>query len=163
MLNLVGKCTWLAAEHLSFHLRRQNTCSRYRSPKSDGVQTPVYSHHNTGSGGSSSSSGKKKKDKQATRVRTVLNEQQLKILKDCYSVNSRPDTTLKERLVEMTGLSARVIRVWFQNKRCKDKKRQIQITENRLNSERVCFPPSLNTSPPIPMLYCDQQPSLTLF
>ena len=26
---------------------------------------------------------------------------------------------LQEQLVEMTGLSARVIRVWFQNKRCK--------------------------------------------
>ncbi|CAP24805.1 Protein CBR-LIM-7 [Caenorhabditis briggsae] len=113
-----------------------NTSSPLGSPKSDGVQTPLYGHHNSGSGGSSSSCGKKKKDKQATRVRTVLNEQQLKILKDCYSCNSRPDASLKEKLVEMTGLNARVIRVWFQNKRCKDKKRQIQITESRINSER---------------------------
>lgn len=30
---------------------------------------------------------------------------------------------MKEQLVEMTGLSPRVIRVWFQNKRCKDKKK----------------------------------------
>lgn len=36
-----------------------------------------------------------------------------------YATNQRPDTTIKEQLVEMTGLSARVIRVWFQNKRCK--------------------------------------------
>lgn len=34
---------------------------------------------------------------------------------------------MKEQLVEMTGLSPRVIRVWFQNKRCKDKKKTIQI------------------------------------
>uniref|UniRef100_A0A1I7ULB2 Homeobox domain-containing protein n=1 Tax=Caenorhabditis tropicalis TaxID=1561998 RepID=A0A1I7ULB2_9PELO len=112
-----------------------NTSSPLGSPKSDGARTPLFGHH-SGSGGSSSSCGKKKKDKQATRVRTVLNEQQLKILKDCYSCNSRPDASLKEKLVEMTGLNARVIRVWFQNKRCKDKKRQIQMTENRLNSER---------------------------
>ncbi|CAI2306947.1 unnamed protein product [Caenorhabditis sp. 36 PRJEB53466] len=113
-----------------------NTSSPLGSPKSDGVRTPLFGHHSGGSGGSSSSCGKKKKDKQATRVRTVLNEQQLRILKDCYSNNSRPDATIKERLVEMTGLNARVIRVWFQNKRCKDKKRQIQINETRLNSER---------------------------
>ncbi|XP_036346769.1 mitochondrial distribution and morphology protein 34-like [Rhagoletis pomonella] len=34
---------------------------------------------------------------------------------------------MKEQLVEMTGLSPRVIRVWFQNKRCKDKKKTIQM------------------------------------
>lgn len=36
-----------------------------------------------------------------------------------YAMNQRPDTITKETLVERTGLSARVIRVWFQNKRCK--------------------------------------------
>lgn len=113
-----------------------NTSSPLGSPKSDGGHTPLFGHHNSGSGGSSSSCGKKKKEKQATRVRTVLNEQQLKILKDCYNCNSRPDASLKEKLVEMTGLNARVIRVWFQNKRCKDKKRSIQVRENQINSER---------------------------
>lgn len=45
----------------------------------------------------------------------------------CYNANPRPDALMKEQLVEMTGLSPRVIRVWFQNKRCKDKKKTIQI------------------------------------
>ncbi|XP_053869909.1 insulin gene enhancer protein ISL-2B-like [Malaclemys terrapin pileata] len=60
-----------------------------------------------------------------TRVRTVLNERQLQALSSCYAANPRPDTGLKEQLVELTGLSPRVIRVWFQNKRCKDKKRNL--------------------------------------
>lgn len=60
-----------------------------------------------------------------TRVRTVLNEKQLNTLRTCYNANPRPDALMKEHLVEMTGLSPRVIRVWFQNKRCKDKKRMI--------------------------------------
>ncbi|XP_062888434.1 insulin gene enhancer protein ISL-1-like [Mobula hypostoma] len=60
-----------------------------------------------------------------TRVRTVLNEQQLLTLRTCYAANPRPDAYLKQQLIEMTGLSSRVIRVWFQNKRCKDKKRRV--------------------------------------
>uniref|UniRef100_A0A4W4GTL8 Insulin gene enhancer protein ISL-1 n=1 Tax=Electrophorus electricus TaxID=8005 RepID=A0A4W4GTL8_ELEEL len=62
-----------------------------------------------------------------TRVRTVLSESQLHTLQACYSANPRPDALVKEQLVEMTGLSPRVIRVWFQNKRCKDKKRSAVV------------------------------------
>ncbi|XP_038633553.1 insulin gene enhancer protein ISL-1-like isoform X2 [Scyliorhinus canicula] len=60
-----------------------------------------------------------------TRVRTVLNEQQLLTLRTCYAANPRPDALMKQQLIEMTGLSSRVIRVWFQNKRCKEKKKSI--------------------------------------
>ncbi|CAF2486849.1 unnamed protein product [Rotaria sp. Silwood2] len=63
-----------------------------------------------------------RRDKQQ-RVRTVLTEKQLHLLKSCYAYNARPDALLKEQLAEMTELSPRVIRVWFQNKRCKDKKK----------------------------------------
>ncbi|KAG6934900.1 insulin protein enhancer protein ISL-2-like [Chelydra serpentina] len=73
----------------------------------------------SGISGAQGSSGK------LTRVRTVLNEQQLQALSSCYAANPRPDAGLKEQLVERTGLSPRVIRVWFQNKRCKDKKRSL--------------------------------------
>jgi hypothetical protein len=59
------------------------------------------------------------------RVRTVLNEKQLHTLRTYYNANPRPDAMLKEQLVEMTGLNPRVIRVWFQNKRCKDKKKSV--------------------------------------
>lgn len=59
------------------------------------------------------------------RVRTVLNEKQLQMLKAFYTKNPRPDALMKEQLVEITGLNPRVIRVWFQNKRCKDKKKNM--------------------------------------
>jgi len=68
-------------------------------------------------------------DQKTTRIRTVLNEKQLHTLRTCYGANPRPDALMKEQLVEMTGLSSRVIRVWFQNKRCKDKKRSILIKQ----------------------------------
>jgi hypothetical protein len=43
---------------------------------------------------------------------------------------------MKEQLVEMTGLSPRVIRVWFQNKRCKDKKKAL-LMKQQLQQEKV--------------------------
>uniref|UniRef100_A0A2K5DDB5 Insulin gene enhancer protein ISL-1 n=1 Tax=Aotus nancymaae TaxID=37293 RepID=A0A2K5DDB5_AOTNA len=70
-----------------------------------------------------------KQPEKTTRVRTVLNEKQLHTLRTCYAANPRPDALMKEQLVEMTGLSPRVIRVWFQNKRCKDKKQSIMMKQ----------------------------------
>ncbi|XP_029564253.1 insulin gene enhancer protein ISL-1-like, partial [Salmo trutta] len=55
-------------------------------------------------------------------VRTVLSDTQLKALCTCYSQTPRPDAAVKLQLSQLTGLNKRVIRVWFQNKRCKDKK-----------------------------------------
>jgi len=52
-------------------------------------------------------------------------------------MNPRPDALVKEQLVEMTGLSARVVRVWFQNKRCKDKKKSLEV-KLQLQQEKVC-------------------------
>lgn len=69
-----------------------------------------------------------------------MNEKQLHTLRTCYSANPRPDALMKEQLVEMTGLSSRVIRVWFQNKRCKDKKRTIlmkQIQQHQHDTVRT--------------------------
>lgn len=82
-----------------------------------------------GVGGSGVSGGGGGSDGKPTRVRTVLNEKQLHTLRTCYAANPRPDALMKEQLVEMTGLSPRVIRVWFQNKRCKDKKKAILMKQ----------------------------------
>ena len=72
----------------------------------------------------------------AGRVRTVLTEKQLQLLKSCYHANPRPDALMKEQLVEMTGLSPRVVRVWFQNKRCKDKKK-MQMKQSKVRKSAL--------------------------
>ncbi|XP_059474123.1 insulin gene enhancer protein isl-1 isoform X2 [Neocloeon triangulifer] len=77
-------------------------------------------------------------DGKPTRVRTVLNEKQLHTLRTCYAANPRPDALMKEQLVEMTSLSPRVIRVWFQNKRCKDKKKSI-LMKQQMQQEKLGY------------------------
>ncbi|XP_014215017.1 insulin gene enhancer protein ISL-1 [Copidosoma floridanum] len=103
------------------------------------------SHKTVGGGGRGGGSGHKGggSDGKPTRVRTVLNEKQLHTLRTCYAANPRPDALMKEQLVEMTGLSPRVIRVWFQNKRCKDKKRTIamkQQLQQEKDGRKLGFP-----------------------
>ncbi|CAB3378207.1 Hypothetical predicted protein [Cloeon dipterum] len=93
-----------------------------------------------GSGTHGSSGGRNKgaTDGKPTRVRTVLNEKQLHTLRTCYAANPRPDALMKEQLVEMTSLSPRVIRVWFQNKRCKDKKKAI-LMKQQMQQEKLGY------------------------
>lgn len=64
--------------------------------------------------------------------------QKVLLFRTCYNANPRPDALMKEQLVEMTGLSPRVIRVWFQNKRCKDKKKTIQM-KLQMQQEKVFY------------------------
>ncbi|ELT92649.1 hypothetical protein CAPTEDRAFT_219057 [Capitella teleta] len=94
-----------------------------------------------GGGGGGRARGSRNKETKTTRIRTVLNEKQLHTLRTCYSANPRPDALMKEQLTEMTGLSPRVIRVWFQNKRCKDKKKSILMKQMQQQQQEkgVCM------------------------
>ena len=102
-----------------------------------GKKGPGLMGSSGGIGGAVSAASKKANDRKSARARTVLSEKQLNILKTCYSANPRPDALMKEQLVEMTNLSPRVIRVWFQNKRCKDKKVQNRLMEKQMQRETV--------------------------
>lgn len=56
------------------------------------------------------------------RPRTTITSEQLKILKEAYSVNTKPSRAEREQLANETGLDARVVQVWFQHRRAKDKR-----------------------------------------
>ncbi|GAB6032470.1 Insulin protein enhancer protein isl-1 [Chamberlinius hualienensis] len=94
----------------------------------------------------------KNPEQKTTRVRTVLNEKQLHTLRTCYNANPRPDALMKEQLVEMTGLSPRVIRVWFQNKRCKDKKKSNLIKQLQQQEKDGRRLPGLAAMHGVPMI-----------
>jgi insulin gene enhancer protein ISL-1 len=111
---------------------------RFFADSSDSAGSTKVRERSSGHSGGGGHGGRSKgsSDGKPTRVRTVLNEKQLHTLRTCYNANPRPDALMKEQLVEMTSLSPRVIRVWFQNKRCKDKKKTILIKQ-QMQQEKV--------------------------
>lgn len=56
------------------------------------------------------------------RARTFITAQQLKILKSVYLLTPRPDLSERHRISNMTGLDMRVVQVWFQNRRAKERR-----------------------------------------
>lgn len=81
-----------------------------------------------------------RKNKKPPRNRTVLSEKQLCTLQTYYQMNPKPDALTKEQLMEVTGLKQRVISVWFQNKRCKEKKRRVSDELNKVFFSSVDIP-----------------------
>ncbi|XP_031569658.1 LIM homeobox transcription factor 1-beta-like isoform X3 [Actinia tenebrosa] len=56
------------------------------------------------------------------RPRTILTSQQRKVFKSAFEISSKPCRKVREELSRETGLSVRVVQVWFQNQRAKIKK-----------------------------------------
>ncbi|KAI0986039.1 hypothetical protein GJ496_009815 [Pomphorhynchus laevis] len=62
------------------------------------------------------------------RQRTMISNYQLIILKQAFSRSPKPNRETHKRLAMETGLSSRVVQVWFQNKRAMDKRHGREIT-----------------------------------
>ncbi|GMT32825.1 hypothetical protein PFISCL1PPCAC_24122, partial [Pristionchus fissidentatus] len=58
------------------------------------------------------------------RPRTILNAQQRRQFKAAFERSAKPCRKVREQLAKETGLSVRVVQVWFQNQRAKMKKQQ---------------------------------------
>ncbi|KAF3848700.1 hypothetical protein F7725_015197 [Dissostichus mawsoni] len=73
------------------------------------------------------------------RPRTVLNTVQRRAFKASFDVSSKPCRKVRETLAAETGLTVRVVQVWFQNQRAKMKKlaRRQQQQNEQHNSQRV--------------------------
>ncbi|KAG5850571.1 hypothetical protein ANANG_G00083880 [Anguilla anguilla] len=76
-------------------------------------------HEKTGSGGNGAEDADHKRPK---RPRTILTTQQRRAFKASFEVSSKPCRKVRETLAAETGLSVRVVQVWFQNQRAKMKK-----------------------------------------
>ncbi|UYV79286.1 LHX3 [Cordylochernes scorpioides] len=56
------------------------------------------------------------------RPRTTISAKQLETLKSAYSSSPKPARHVREQLSQDTGLDMRVVQVWFQNRRAKEKR-----------------------------------------
>ncbi|XP_026161201.1 LIM homeobox transcription factor 1-alpha [Mastacembelus armatus] len=77
--------------------------------------------------------------KRPKRPRTILTTQQRRTFKASFEVSSKPCRKVRETLAAETGLSVRVVQVWFQNQRAKMKKlarRQQQQQEQQQTQEQ---------------------------
>ncbi|XP_048832800.1 LIM homeobox transcription factor 1-alpha [Brienomyrus brachyistius] len=94
--------------------------------------------------------------KRPKRPRTILTTQQRRAFKASFEVSSKPCRKVRETLAAETGLSVRVVQVWFQNQRAKMKKlarrqqqqQQQQQPQDQHDPQRQSAPPcgSLNPS-----------------
>ena len=62
------------------------------------------------------------KDGKRRGPRTNITAKQLEVLKNIFAQSPKPTRLMREQLARDTGLSMRVIQVWFQNKRSKEKR-----------------------------------------
>ncbi|KAJ8921790.1 hypothetical protein NQ315_008419 [Exocentrus adspersus] len=68
-------------------------------------------------------------DGRKVRVRSLISDEQLKVLKDNYKLNPRPKREDLEKIASTIGFPVRVVQVWFQNTRARDRRegRLIQV------------------------------------
>ncbi|OTF81438.1 Zinc-finger double domain containing protein, partial [Euroglyphus maynei] len=75
-------------------------------------------------------------DGKKVRVRSVLSEETLRILRAQYAINQRPKKQEIHRLAEQVNYAPRVVQVWFQNMRARDRRlgRPIQSMNDSINN-----------------------------
>ncbi|KAG9488517.1 hypothetical protein GDO78_004844 [Eleutherodactylus coqui] len=103
--------------------------------------TPAGSVKSEDEDGSHGKGSDEAKDlKRSKRPRTILTTQQRRAFKASFEVSSKPCRKVRETLAAETGLTVRVVQVWFQNQRAKMKKiarRQQQQDHEQLASQRL--------------------------
>ncbi|KAM7369483.1 hypothetical protein PAMP_013750 [Pampus punctatissimus] len=107
------------------------------SDKSEDEDLHVKSEKYTAGQGKGSDDSKD--PRRPKRPRTILTTQQRRAFKASFEVSSKPCRKVRETLAAETGLSVRVVQVWFQNQRAKMKKlaRRQQQQQEQHNSQRL--------------------------
>lgn len=83
------------------------------------------------------------KDNKRRGPRTTIKAKQLEVLKSVFSQTPKPTRLMREQLAKETGLPMRVIQVWFQNKRSKEKR----LHQMRFMARAPFLPPNARRFP----------------
>ena len=87
------------------------------------ARSPTMSaDNNSDDDGDGKGDGEIGKDGKRRGPRTPIKAKQLEVLTTCFDQNPKPTRQVREQLAKETGLPMRVIQVWFQNKRSKQKR-----------------------------------------
>ena len=70
-----------------------------------------------------------------TRVRTLISEEQLGVLKTFYMLNPRPKREELEAIASKIGHPFKVVKVWFQNSRARDRREGKPTTTTTPNNQ----------------------------
>ncbi|CAH2218361.1 jg22448 [Pararge aegeria aegeria] len=68
------------------------------------------------------------------RMRTSFKHHQLRTMKSYFAINQNPDAKDLKQLAQKTGLSKRVLQVWFQNARAKWRRNMMRQESNQHGS-----------------------------
>ncbi|XP_038114638.1 LIM homeobox transcription factor 1-beta [Culex quinquefasciatus] len=97
---------------------------------------PIHSHHLYGDDDYLMEDGLRSRDgrRGPKRPRTILTSAQRRQFKASFDVSPKPCRKVREALAKDTGLSVRVVQVWFQNQRAKMKKISRKSKSNQNSS-----------------------------
>jgi len=70
----------------------------------------------------SNTENNRNKNRKSKRNRTTFTDEQIHILQANFQIDCNPDGQDLERIADISGLSKRVVQVWFQNARARNKK-----------------------------------------
>jgi len=79
--------------------------------------------------------------------RTTIKAKELEVLKDAFNQTPKPTRHVREQLARATGLPMRVIQVWFQNKRSKERRLRQFCSKYSKNREQMTVAPSTDQDP----------------
>merc|ERR1719216_56282 len=108
--------------------------------KESGKSSPGMS---MGDDGDSDSDKKGDKESKRRGPRTTIKAKQLEVLRNVFSQTPKPTRLMREPLAKETGLPMRVIQVWFQNKRSKEKR----LHQMRFMARGPFLPPNARRPP----------------
>lgn len=76
---------------------------------------------------------KSPKTQKKKRVRTVMTNYQLKMLRNIFGENQFPSTEIREEIARSIKMTPRSVQIWFQNQRQKHKNEKIELSYSGLD------------------------------